>query len=571
MTTIVFLAEWAVRSSTLVILAALLLYVLRVKSSSMRLAVWTTVLCASLALPALRVFVPSMPLVVMRAQPAKSVVDGPVSLRPLSSRPAESIAAPVPAVAPSFDWKRAAIWVYALITAALLLRVFASLAMNLRLLRASVATGRRSGASEIRVSGRVMAPVTLGIVHPAIVLPQGWREWDEAKLEAVLVHEQSHIDRKDPVVQLLSAIHQALLWHSPLSWVLHRRIVRVAEDASDDAAIAVTSDRAFYAEVLLDFMRRGVRGVNIPGVAMARYARPDDRIHRILNNAAIARGVTRWSIAMMLVFGVPLTYVVAATRPQRAPQTPAAPRAVAAPVMVAAVSIEAAPALEAAPTELTAEVLEEPQSSEPIRRYMIFLGDSTSGSWDSRDPVDRNDLRARFGNRFVWFRQGGHEYVVTDPGVMAQLESAMAPQREVNAMQSEVNAAQANVNALQSGVNRQQNDVNALQRQVNQLQDMVNRLQSGVNNGSLDDVLRKLEDDIKKLRESKNAATQGDANRAQAKVNEAQSKVNDEQHKVNAMQQKVNDAQHQATVEFNRDLQTVLESAIDRHLAQQIK
>ena len=137
--------------------------------------------------------------------------------------------------------------------------------------------------------------MTLGIARPAIVLPGDWREWDGAKLDAVLAHERSHIRRHDPAVQLLSAIHRALLWHSPLSWFLHRRIVRVAEEASDDAAVAVTRDRASYAEVLLDFMQRGVRGASWQGVPMARYGRPDERIHRILDGTALSRGVTRWS------------------------------------------------------------------------------------------------------------------------------------------------------------------------------------------------------------------------------------------------------------------------------------
>jgi beta-lactamase regulating signal transducer with metallopeptidase domain len=87
-----------------------------------------------------------------------------------------------------------------------------------------------------------------------IVLPSDWRHWDEGKLDAVLAHERSHIRRHDPAVQLLSAIHRALLWHSPLSWFLHKRIVCVAEEASDDAALVATSDRAFYAETLLGFM-----------------------------------------------------------------------------------------------------------------------------------------------------------------------------------------------------------------------------------------------------------------------------------------------------------------------------
>ena len=144
-----------------------------------------------------------------------------------------------------------------------------------------------------------------------------------AKLDAVLAHERSHIRRHDPAVQLLSAIHRALLWHSPLSWFLHRRIVRVAEEASDDAAVAATRDRASYAELLLDFVQRGARRASWQGVPMARYGRPDERIHRILDGTALSRGVTRWSVAAILALGSPLAYVVAAAHPQSAPQAQA--------------------------------------------------------------------------------------------------------------------------------------------------------------------------------------------------------------------------------------------------------
>ncbi len=136
---------------------------------------------------------------------------------------------------------------------------------------------------------------------------------DGAKLDAVLAHERSHIRRHDPAVQLVSVGHRALLWHSPLSWLLHRRIVRVAEEVSDDAAMAVTRDRASYAEVLLEFMQRGVRGASSHGVAMW-YVRSDERIHRILEGTALSRGVTRWSVAAILALGAPVAYVAAAAQ-----------------------------------------------------------------------------------------------------------------------------------------------------------------------------------------------------------------------------------------------------------------
>jgi uncharacterized protein (TIGR03435 family) len=168
----------------------------------------------------------------------------------------------------------------------------------------------------VRESDSVAAPVTLGIVRPEIVLPTDWRKWDATKLDAVLAHERSHILRRDPAVQLLSAIHRALLWHSPLSWFLHRRMLRTAEEASDDAAVFVTHDRALYAEVLLDFMQRGVRRASWIGVPMARYGNVEARIHRILDGTTLSRRVSRWSIAAIVVLGAPVAYVVSAAQPQ---------------------------------------------------------------------------------------------------------------------------------------------------------------------------------------------------------------------------------------------------------------
>jgi hypothetical protein len=213
--------------------------------------------------------------------------------------------------------------IYAFVALALLLRLCCGLAMSLSLLRGSRVTGRATEGIEIRESDRVAAPVALGFARPAIVLPGDWREWDGAKLDAVLAHERSHIRRYDPALQLLSAIHRALLWHSPLSWVLHRRILRAAEEASDDAALAVTGDRALYAEMLLEFMQRGVRGPDWLSVPMARYGRADKRIHRILDGAVLSQGVTRWSLAAILALVLPLACLVAAADPVTAPPTQA--------------------------------------------------------------------------------------------------------------------------------------------------------------------------------------------------------------------------------------------------------
>jgi uncharacterized protein (TIGR03435 family) len=317
-----FLAEWALRSSILILIGALLLRALRVKDPSIRLAAWTAMLCGSLAIPLLAAVAPGMPVAVISTAPKP--VEFPVVIYEAApaSRSAVSHQADGFGGAPKpFDWARAAVVIYVLIAGVLLLRLCAGVAMSRRLLHASRTTGQATEGTEIRESDRVASPVALGIMRMAILLPGDWRQWDGAKLEAVLAHERSHIRRRDPAVQLLSAIHRALLWHSPLSWFLHRRIVRVAEEVSDDAAVAAICDRASYAEVLLDFMRGAARGASWQGVPMARYGAPAERIHRILDGTALSRGVTRWSVAAILALVMPLAYVVAAvqaTAPQQA-------------------------------------------------------------------------------------------------------------------------------------------------------------------------------------------------------------------------------------------------------------
>ena len=307
MNTIQFLLEWALRSSGLILGGGFLLLVLRVRDPAVRLAAWTAVLCGSLAIPLLREALPNMPIAVRRAVPATVTAPPTAATANLDAAPAADT--PVNPIRP-FDWPLAATAACALGALVLLLRVGIGFLAGLRLLRTSQPTGTATEGIEIRESERVTAPLTLGIARPAIVLPANWREWESRKLAAVLAHERSHVRRFDPAVQLLSAVHRALLWFSPLSWFLHTRIVRIAEEASDDAAVAVTLDRPSYAEILVDFMRGPV------GVPMARYGNPDRRIHRILEGTVLSRGVTRWSVAAILALGSPIVYLAAAAHPQ---------------------------------------------------------------------------------------------------------------------------------------------------------------------------------------------------------------------------------------------------------------
>ena len=331
MTTMLFLAGWAIRSSIMILAGAILVSVLRIRDAALRWAVWTAMLCGYLLIPVMSTTLPSVnigiPKAMERPAPVAYAPQEPVTAEfPFAPalqvhetpRGATTVQSGVPGAKP-FERGQAILGVYILIGAILLSRVCMGLGISLVLLRRSLTTDMPG----VRESDRINAPVTLGIARPSIVLPAGWRDWNSLRLEAVLAHERSHIVRRDPAVQLLSAIHRALLWASPLSWFLHRQIVRAAEEASDDAAVEATHDRAAYAESLLDFMKRGVWSSSPAGVPMARYGNPEHRVRRILYGSPPSRRMTKRSIAAMVVLGSPLAYVIATAEPQNATPGPA--------------------------------------------------------------------------------------------------------------------------------------------------------------------------------------------------------------------------------------------------------
>jgi BlaR1 peptidase M56 len=341
-----FLIHWMVRSAILTIAGAILLRTFRVRDASFRMASWTAILCASAAVPILSGILPDVPLVVPRSELAFTG-ETKVPVSPVRSAAGSLPGLPVPieysgAAKPGrvqslvkglnvkrlnwgFDWSAAAVALYIVVCAVLLLRIGVGLVIGVRLRRGSMPTA----LNDICESNAVNAPVTLGIVRPAIVLPMDWRGWDRATLEAVLAHERSHVRRWDPAAQLFSAIHRALLWASPLSWFLHAKLVQTAEEVSDDAAVTVC-DRVHYTEILLDFMNRkapGLIGTGLPGTGlpMARYGDPEKRLLRILDEPAISSGITKRTAAAIIGVSLPITCLIAATKAEFAPHLDTVP------------------------------------------------------------------------------------------------------------------------------------------------------------------------------------------------------------------------------------------------------
>jgi len=173
-------------------------------------------------------------------------------------------------------------------------------------------------APSLAESRAVSVPLTVGVFHPVIVVPSGWREWPSAKLAAVIAHEVSHVRRNDSQTRAAVLVYQCFFWFSPLGWWLERRLADLAEQASDEAAIRAGAEPAEYATILLSFLdisaRRG--RVSWHEVSMAHGLRARKRIERVLAAGGALPPVLRTPILVSLALcALPIVWLTAATRP----------------------------------------------------------------------------------------------------------------------------------------------------------------------------------------------------------------------------------------------------------------
>ncbi len=385
------IASAAARSLALGIFAAVALAAFRTKNVRVKLFVWKGVLFAALAMPALllvspalRVAVPMPSLPEPRAAAAApkptpaadthvadSLPDVPLRKISRRSRPAprQTQAEPAPTIAQTslpvaiaslaakpreIPWVLIALAAYLAIAVTFLIRVAIGFWFSNRLVRSAtpvrddgalLALWEASSAAGLRdlpclaESESLSVPVMVGVRKPTILLASGWRTWEADELDAVLAHEISHITRSDALTQRLALVHRAIFWFSPLAWWLERHLADLAEQASDEAALAGGMDRTRYAEALLGFfaeLEAGQKRVWWQGVSMAKTGQAEKRVDRILAwRGAMSNKLTKSLAVALVVVAAPVVALTAAVRPAaydiQAPPAPAAPPAPGAP------------------------------------------------------------------------------------------------------------------------------------------------------------------------------------------------------------------------------------------------
>lgn len=107
---------------------------------------------------------------------------------------------------------------------------------------------------QVLVSPKVESPAVTGIFRPSLLLPAGFpKGFNEEETRLILLHEFTHLKRRDLAVNGLSCVLQALHWFNPILWFAFARM-RVDREAACDAgvlSIGKVDRRAVYGGALL--------------------------------------------------------------------------------------------------------------------------------------------------------------------------------------------------------------------------------------------------------------------------------------------------------------------------------
>lgn len=143
-------------------------------------------------------------------------------------------------------------------------------------------TSRTSRGVEVLLHASLSTPMTCGVLHPVIVLPEDARNWNAGDLERALVHELEHVRRCDWAIHCLARLASAAYWFHPLVWAAWRQLTLEAERSCDDAVLE-SSEAIAYANQLLGLARRQSAVRRSPALAMANRSDLAARIGALLD------------------------------------------------------------------------------------------------------------------------------------------------------------------------------------------------------------------------------------------------------------------------------------------------
>jgi hypothetical protein len=465
--------------------------------------------------------------------------------------------------------------------------------------------------------------VTIGVIAPTILLPISWHEWDEAKLDAVITHEMSHVIRRDALSQYASLLYRTIFWFSPLAWWLNRHITELAEEVSDEAALAAGAERTCYARILLGFfqaVKDSPGRIQWQGVSIASTNQAEKRLEKILTwRGDCSMRLKRSVIAVVIAFAIPAIYMTAAARPvshsPSSQDTASAPRQVSpsptgvptepqspvsapiAPSMPPAAAdggvsnsgpplaqpIAPAAPMPAAPAPTVSQDASQEEDStksyernfsyaygfDDEQRFVIVSGKSGTFtmSGTSEDARHAEKLRKRIPGDFIWFQRDEKSYIIRDQATIDRARQLWVPQQELGKKQAELGKQQEALGKKQQELGARMQKVRVkvpdMSAELDQLKAELQRL--GPDAGM--EQIGKIQAQVGEL-QAKIGQLQANAGDEQGKVGAEMGELGEQQGKLGEQQGELGRQQAELAQKASRAMKELLDDAIKKGLAQ---
>lgn len=303
------LASYSVQVGVFVGVAAVAMWLLRVRSPRATLRFWQTIFAGCVFWPICQVaaFIGGSPLAASADMPAMLTSNAVWNTAAAGAAEMRASITELPtaaAVLMTVVFAAGAIVKLAWIAAGLLrlqsIRHGAQPALGLDAVMTSL-RNELGVIADIRYSDAVSSPAATGLWQPLVLVPARFARLAPPLQRAALCHELLHVRRRDWFSSLIEELWCALFWFNPAARTLTSRLTLARETVVDEATIAHTRDRRAYAAALLEFATTTTR---LPGatpligrrqlghrIALIAQEDPMSRLSLALRLTAAAGGV----------------------------------------------------------------------------------------------------------------------------------------------------------------------------------------------------------------------------------------------------------------------------------------
>ncbi|MHA4896580.1 M56 family metallopeptidase [Pedobacter sp. PWIIR3] len=149
----------------------------------------------------------------------------------------------------------------------------------------------------------VNVPLVIGYLKPIVLFPVALAtQLDTSQVEAILIHELSHIRRNDYLLNLIKTVIETVLFFNPFVWLSSKLINIEREHACDDLVVRFTGSPLNYAHALLKL--EILKDKSSPAFAMASTGKNQHLYQRIKR---ITDMKTNYMNAKQQLFAITLT------------------------------------------------------------------------------------------------------------------------------------------------------------------------------------------------------------------------------------------------------------------------